>query len=487
MNQSGTVRNLREKLYSSVQFAEVNNFSALRFGLFSKAIGPCCVIYCTNEEPNDAEPITYLCPKNSDWNRIRIEPADWKELYQSQLSDTPWIWTALMWGDFRSIELINKLERNTTNLQSLMNQSRVKSREGIIRGNRQRENPAIVGRHIVTKSREIEQLKILTKSLPINENALFDGATSTDFSAFKLPQLIVKQSWTTKLRRFIAAKVEPSSKNEDGILCSDSYVSVHSEDEELLWRIWLSFNSCVSVWWQLLRSGRFSSYIPQPLEFELRAVPIPKKLPVEISKLSDYSEIDRIAKKSFSLSDEEWALVRDIFEFTLADFKDGESSVGRRSTVYEQSDPLIQYAEWLMKVFEAGMGHRNFSATIFQTESSLDPLPIRLIGIHLGSSAGDGKVDKKLMSDPELLDLIGSLYTKIINPPSQQVRGFCIERHLRIYDHFEPERSTEVMPTVFIAKPDRRSVWTRTAAMRDADEILEDIIRAQAQPDTVTE
>lgn len=479
MNQSGPIQKIRNKIYDEAKLVEVNNFSALRFGLFSKAIGPCCVLYLINEAASSDDVITYLCPKIGGANYVKIEPADWHEITRPELTGAPWIWTALMWGESRSFELIKRLEK-LPSLQSEKDAGNLKTREGIIRGNRKQKNEAIVERKIIDQRTKFDSLNIDCGTLPTNDDLQVDSAASTDFSAFQFPQLIIKQSWTTKKRRFIASKVE-QGKETKGILCTDSFVSVHSKDEDLLGRAWLVFNSCISVWWQLLRSGRLSTFIPQPLERELRLVPLPEKTLTNLSSLTDYSQIDQTAKDAFSLTDTEWALIQDIFNFTLADFKDGENSVGRQATTRDpKQDPLLTFAEWLMNVFEAGLGHRRFSATIFHEDEQASELPLRLIGIHLKAPPQDGKIEILKLADSELLNLLGNLHQKIFKSESENTKGFCVERHLRLYDLFTPSWSDEPVPTVFIAKPDRQGVWTRTAAMRDADEILSDILSPQS-------
>jgi len=472
LNQSGPISRFREKIYGEARLVEVNNFSALRFGLFSKAIGPCCVLYVVNEKPEKEDVLTYLCPKQAGNDYVRLEPQDWHEIPRSELEKCPWIWTALMWGEWRSVSLIRKLEKFPT-IQSELAENAIRTREGVIRGNRKQTNKALIGRRIIDRNVKLDQLKMDSTLFPINTDAQVDSAASTDFSAFDSPQVIIKQSWTTKKRRFIATKIESS---KTGTLCTDSYVSVHSQNKALLERIWLSFNSCVSVWWQLLRSGRLSSHIPQPLEKELRLVPLPRRAKKGISNTSDYQRIDAAAKAAFSLSDGEWAIIQDVFNVVLSDFKDGHKSVGRERTTRDpKTDPLEAYCQWLLKVLEAGLGHQNFSATVYQEKPKNSPLPVRLVGIHLQPRLRLNVTETVQISDIELLELLAKLHQTIFEP-QKEPKGVYTERHLRLYDIHNSPHFESPVPTVFIAKPDRQAVWTRTSAMRDADDILNDII-----------
>jgi hypothetical protein len=55
--------------------------------------------------------------------------------------------------------------------------------------------------------------------------------------------------------------------------------------------------------------------------------------------------------------------------------------------------------------------------------------------------------------------------------------GFHFERSARIYASHSTSKGK--VPTVFLIKPDQRRQWTRSMAMRDADEVAAEIIQAK--------
>ena len=166
--------------------------------------------------------------------------------------------------------------------------------------------------------------------LPVNTDPNVDGAASTDFSAFELPQMIIKQSWLKAEGRFRAAIVE-STEAIGGILCSDSYVSACSAggDRSLLELICLVLNSNFATYYQLMTSGRFAAFIPQPLEAELRAIPLPDPEPHVLGGVHSFEDVDSKTVDLYRLKAVEKILIDDMFNFTLPDFKGDADSPGQ--------------------------------------------------------------------------------------------------------------------------------------------------------------
>ena len=51
--------------------------------------------------------------------------------------------------------------------------------------------------------------------------------------------------------------------------------------------------------------------------------------------------------------------------------------------------------------------------------------------------------------------------------------GIFYQRVALVYSEFQHEK--RVIPTVYVIKPDRIRYWTRSAALRDADEVAADV------------
>src|SRR5208282_1416116 len=155
-------------------------------------------------------------------------------------------------------------------------------------------------------------------ALPKIRDVRTDSRASTDFRAFAWPQLLVKQSWRKLASRFQARLVR--SNNREGVLCTQSYISVHGP-ATLLGAACLSLNSKLATYFLLLTSGRFAAYRPEPLKKELMMVPIPPPRADLLDGIKDETEIDPHAFDAFGLKDAERVLVEDLFNYTLLDFQ----------------------------------------------------------------------------------------------------------------------------------------------------------------------
>lgn len=488
-NQIGTAQEFRKKLFSSSKVEEVLNLSALRFGLFKDAVSPSCVITICNTPPN-GEPLSYICPKpnqsGEDDYRIVIEPQDINEIYPEEAVENYFIWSALMWGGRRDFYLVKHLSR-ASSLENLEKSGVVSKRQGIIRGDRKKMQNVILGKRILSGPDFPEDtfLFLNSETLSINDDPATDSRASTDFSAFELPQLILKQSWQKEHKRFQAAIVR--SNNNEAILCSKSYITIHADQEysQFLEAACLSYTSKLAVYYLLLSSGRFSTYRPEPNVEDLLRVPIPEYREEIVQNLETFDDVDHQIYDAFSLKESEKVLIEDIFNYTLLDFKGDRSSPGRQKThrvssnLFEAEEELElkQYCEYFMHVIKAGFGQdKGICATIFQ-ESTGNYLPVRLVAIYLNKLIHDG-IEFETINSQVLLERLNQLNDLFVERGSSDAGGIFYQRVARVYT--STECRGEQVPTVYLIKPDKIRYWTRSMALRDADEVSADIMAGHA-------
>jgi hypothetical protein len=486
LNDVGTAQAFREKLFETVAIESIVNLAALRFVLFPNAIGPACILTLRNEPPEDDD-IVYICPKpvaiTEDDYRIVVEPYDVHTVPRSEaFKDSVW-WTALMWGARRDVALIGKLNEMPTLKKAA---DGLKTREGIIRGNRRRSVKRIGGRRFLEKSTfpRGTWLRLKARDLPINHDLRTHSADSTDFAAFELPQLLIKQSWTIEKGRFEAALIE-SDVRTGAALCTQSYITVHVPhgNEHVLEAACLTCNSILAVYFLFLTSARLAAYRPEPLVSDWLSLPIPRASEELLDGLTNPNELDLRVFERLSLTGAERALIEDTVKVTLADFKGDASSPGRRSTRSpdgwddQQSEPVLtRFCHQFVKVIQAAFGRdKGVRATIFQ-ESAADLLPVRMVAFHLNWSGNDA-VGIETLDGSELWNRLRAV--------AEQLTGACsrtgFQRMARIYDSVTLD--ARVLPTVYLIKPDAVRYWTRSAALRDADDVCADfLLWSDAQP-----
>jgi hypothetical protein len=485
-NRSKPALEARKKLFESFTVEEIVNLSALRFDLFNDAVGPSCLLAFKNEKPANDAKLEYICPKplktSEDRYRVIIEPQDIHAVPVREAAVDPLVWTALAWGSRRDLELLKRLSRNP-NLEKYKAERQIHTGEGIIRGTDQKRHDWLLGRRIL-ESQDFPEgtfLHLQPNQLTTNEDPMAERPRTPQI--FQSPQLVIKQSWIEDLGRFQAALVD-APPGDEGVLCSDSYVTVHATPErrEILEAAWLAQNSKWATYYQLLTSGRFAAFIPQPLEDELRRLPLPEPRPKLLDGLKNLADVDRRIRELCQFKESEWTLIEDLFEFTLPDFKGDAQSPGRRPTLRKaeghkgplESD-LQGYAEQFIRVLKAGFGsEKEICATIFQDPLTVR-LPVRLLAIHL-HWPGRKPVDIEPIESEALLQRLAKLYAECMKAPNKE-GGFHFERSARIYASHSTSKGK--VPTVFLIKPDQRRQWTRSMAMRDADEVAAEIIQAK--------
>jgi hypothetical protein len=480
-NSVGTAQAFRRKLLSSLKVEEVINLSALRFGLFADAVDPACIVTLRPTKP-DGELISYVCPKPTqssfDDYRITLDPQDVHLVSPYEAADDDRVWSVFIWGGRRDLSLVRKLAGYPT-LGQLKGKGVVRSREGIIRGDRQKRLKELLGRRVLEPA-GTEPLPVVldARTLPINRDDHVDLIASTDFSAFELPQLLIKQAWTTGTGKFEAAMVR-NSPDGHGVLCSQSFLSVSSDPQhgEILNRACLVYNSIVAVYYLLLTSGRFASYRPEPTVKDLLSVPVPIPESMGRGGIKKNGKNASSIRDLFDLTDSEWSLVEDLFNYTLPDFKGDSQSPGRLRTTRGETDELGAYSDAFMRVLCSGFGsEKRLSATIFEEPSKGYVLPVRMLVIHLDmAKTSKPRIQREHIEPGELLKQLEQLCSLVANGMSDAGRGTLRKTFLRLYTTFDVEQWG--VPSVVIVKPDQVRYWTRTAALRDADDVGSDVMK----------
>ncbi|MCK5544516.1 MAG: hypothetical protein KAI35_04825, partial [Desulfobulbaceae bacterium] len=385
------------------------------------------------------------------------------------------------WGGPRELALIRRLAGNTT-LYSLLHENRISKRQGIIRGDRGRRVKELLDRKIF-KYRKFPNgtfLYLEARGLPENKDPWVHSKESTDYTAFKAPQLIIKQGWQADSKRFNSAIVKGS---KDGILCSQSYTSIHMKkgSTDVLENACLIMNSRFATFYFTLTSGRMATYIPTVNVNDLFNIPLPAIQPNMLEGLSSYDELDERVREAFGFSESEWVLIDDLFNYTLPDFKGNSDSPGRLPTRYiqvldndqDEESFLRNYCDFFFRVLKAGFGaDKRIGATIF-SESDGSTLPVRLLAIHL-DDIKDGDICIKRYSCAKLRDQLLKWDKMLAPSQTGKSKEVLHQRVAKVYDVVT--RGKKRIPTVYLIKPDRRRYWTRSIAMRDADSIAVDIM-----------
>jgi hypothetical protein len=469
----------RKRLLEKYSVRQIINLSALRFGLFQDAVSPACV-FCIESVPPDAQPITYVSPKPSlsadDDFRIVFDAYDYHPVLRHEATGDPTIWTTLMWGSRRDHALIRRLAAFPT-IEKLEAKKLVRSRKGIKRGSNPTKHQEELVDAPLLEANDFPPMGfpyLDPADLPKNSSPLTHWKDSTDWAAFRPPQLLIKVAWLRATDRF-QARIVPHNA-EGGVVCSASYASVHfpTDRQREMEAACASYNSKVATYCLLHTSHRFT-YLQEVNKDDLLRVPFPR-VAVDLGAISTPADADDIVRRGFGLKAAEWTLIEDAFTHTLAAFKssrpgaEGEDAAAEQPMVVTEG-MLEQYGEAFGKVIRAGFGpDKRVRTTIFRTPAG-QPAPVHLVAVHLGWPDTAGVKFEDATTDVLLARIVElSLLLEQRSPDGATLR----RRVARVYDTVAVGRQR--VPTVYLCKPSQPRYWTRSMAMRDADEVAADLV-----------
>ncbi|MBY3108082.1 N-6 DNA methylase [Rhizobium laguerreae] len=471
-NSSDNAVGFRRQLFEKHAVEAIYNLSALRFKVFKRknhttavSSSPSCIVVLQAIAPEADRLIAYVSPKTVptvvDDFSIVIEPNDYRWVSSVDALNDPFIWTTMMWGTPRDLNLMQRLRRCQT-LEAAKIDRSVLTREGIIFGDEKRHLASMADRHIL-KGRSFPEgsmTELMASVLPLAGELFVHSRDSTNFEAFAMPQLIIKQGWQLATRRFQARIVR--SPDSQGILCNQSYVTVHGS-EELLETACLVYNSMLATYFLQLSSGRMAAYRPEVAVRDLLKVPLPEG-PVDIASVSSQLDIDTRIFAAFRLKDAERALIEDMVNITMADLRSEYDRPGQLPTSTDGSETVLEnYCEYFTRVLKAGFGKKKAIRSSIFVPPELEQFPYRLVAFELVDN-DEGIIRSLPMDAPELLEKFESLSEGGLS----NYRSILFRRTARIYD-----RQGEY-PTIYILKPDAVRYWTRTAALNEADDVAMD-------------
>lgn len=414
-----------------------------------------------------------------DRQRIDVLPEDEHQVMLKEAIESPTIWSALMWGGRVAVDLVGATTETDT-LRKLRHSSQLGTRVGLNRGNRGEKQEELKGWRLfedaefpTSSLRYLDAIHGKFKVAEEDEDLQVHAGHPIDLELFKNPQLLIKLGWRREEGRFQSRIVK--SNDGRGVVCSQSYLTVRlrGDGTDRSDDIWATFNSAFATAYLFLTSGRFAAERAQPSPQDFLDVPLADLLPGE--KPDTLAAIDRAVARALHLTESERALVKDICDVILPDFKGDETSLGRQRTDRQSSagndEPQLKsYCKSLTaRLCEIYGEDKALSATILQEQKGRWPL--RVVAIHLGTGEPDNspyieRSDSESLHS-QLQGLANTLGYDDWRPK------LLAGRTARIFT--EIRRGKEVVPSVYFLKPDQIRHWTRTAARHDADAIVGDL------------
>ena len=468
-NTSGPNTTFRKQFFSSHAVDLVVNFSALRRNLFAKAIGPASPVVYRPVQPSDDHKIVYCCPKpinsaEDSWHYV-VSSTDIQHIPLSVAMDNPYVWKTAMWGGPRDWELIRRL----STLHSLKDHAAAMGwthGEGFIIGNAdQKKAPWLTGRPFVAAD-ELRAFAVDTQSLPICQDTLFHRGRSRNKAVFDGPHILFAQGPKAD-RGFVAALLKGPA------VFSQSIVGIAGPKthEASLGAVCAALLTDVCRYHAMMTSSRWLVERDELEKVEAMSLPLPSavsagQLTIPHSKLQQAASNPQAARalikameKAYDLDKCEQLLVEDAIAYELDYFRSGSKSKAAKPV----TEPMfIQYAEMLSRSLTSSFNHDDgiakFPVTVYTGDC-----PMLAVAVRLKPSKGED-VEVRRASD-ELREVLSKMDDVLLEKHDS---GLYVQRDVHIYhDH-----------CVYIAKRNQRRLWSRSAALRDADQVYANVMNA---------
>ena len=472
----------RKELLSRHTVETIFNLAALRRSLFkgsksqANSVAPVCIVIMKGNSPPLNHKIQFVSPKFTlplvDDFRILIEPWDCQEVSMEAAIAEPHIWAELMWAHPRDVNMVRRLRVFPT-LNDLKKDKSIVSRVGVVYGDKKNDTDRYNGLRLFNNKifPNGDFLYLDADALPMIDELSVHSRDSSRTDAFQCPQLILKRSWSSKEGRF-QSRIS-RSRNKSSVLCDQSFVSVHGEQDTLISAA-ATFNSSLAVYLLFHTSGRFAAYRPKLAVSDVLSTPLPLT-PIQLQNIQSYHQLDTSVFDAFELKDSERILIEDCLKYTIGDFLGGDASLGRLPTAvtldeYTSESHLRSFCECFVRVLQAGFGNdRVVTSTIYRSNSASNPVkhPYRLVSFSLGGDSTEN-IEICEVENSSLLDILHRVWNN-----GRENHRFAHTRVARTYEVITG------LPTIFMVKPDQKRYWTRSMGLNDGDEVSLDLFKWQ--------
>lgn len=476
----------RKEFFGKNYVETVVNFSALRRTkggkgrqLFVSAVGPATVFfYRTNAPEQSKSTILYCTPKPTRADNtlpgITIDASEFKFLPRMKCSTSNNIWKVAMWGTQRDLEIIERLQKydklaaHLGTCQSDLSWKKAHGFQTSSNPNKMKPNDQLSNMPFID-AKDITRFQInpdkITKVKPKAFSTF--GCMETYFG----PHILIKEGQENK--KFCAAFTEQDCAFRKTI----TGVSGPSDKSALMKAITAYLNSSFSSYLLFMTASTWGVERERvnPTEvFQLPDLPF-RFTDEQIDKLAGNvdaigtlmadglsetdvhiykieGEIDRIIYVSLDLSKSERFLIDDVLEYSLDFFQEGENS--KACDIVETED-LKAYSTTFCDAVNSILqfGESKAKATVYDGDA-----PLRVVSIRF-SEVNDERTVTVSDSTDELEKVLSRLDRQIVEEYSGSI---YVRRNVKIYDN----------NTLHITKPDEKRFWTRSMALRDADETL---------------
>ena len=272
------------------------------------------------------------------------------------------------------------------------------------------------------------------------------------------------------------------------MICKSTYLTVRdlSSDARHIRAGAFAYNSRVAAYYLALVGSRIGHYITEAKSSELITVPLPDEN-LDLSVVTSFEEIDLLTREVYSLTEADWAIIEDLLEVRLPDALQktgpGRNPTTRRTDLERDEPEMSAYGDTLTRVLKSTFGREKAVAVTIYQEPETILMPVRMITVHLNWASRSPLTIETIETD-DLLDKLASFNRDVLGKRVRSANdsGLGFQR-VAFFFHSHLVRQERIR-NLTIIKPDEYRYWTRSQAMRDADELASSILQAAARSST---
>jgi hypothetical protein len=471
-------RRFRRELFERNYVETVINLCALEDVFTSAAWSACIFVYspCMPDHPSST--VLYCTPKPKASDNVLpgiiIDSSEIQFLPREKCATSAIIWKVALWGTQRDFELIERLQKNDTLGEHLVEEQGWYWARGLQKpGSGDKKSEALAKLpHMPTRS--VGRYWLDKDKLKIIDEKIYDRTGKEE--TYYAPHVLLKRTLSRGKLSAVFADFDCAFKESIfGIAASDNR-------ESHLKALTAYFNSSFAAYFLFLTAAQWGIERPQISKTKISDLPgivfamsddtledLAAKTE-EIQKLTFagiserdpqvralQNEAHEIIYSALGLSDAERILVDDVLEYVIGFFSDGDTSKATDPVVLNE---LINYAETFCHTVNGILqfGQRRASATVYAGEA-----PLRLVSIHFNTSQNSRTIAVQQTSE-RLTEALRELEKRT---QAEYAENLYFRRNVKLYE----------AETLHIVKPDEKRFWTRSMALRDADEVLAEGIR----------
>jgi len=472
--QSSKAIEFRRTFLNRYTLRAVINLSDLRkLAIFQKVTAPAAIVFFQARPPEDAQNITYCCPK---WTsnakvtkQLMLNADDVVAFPLSTPLQSEIIWKMAFWGTPRDYALLKRMQRFGT-LGEFLQKGGFVYGQGYTKGTR--GSKVLLEQHGKPwlQSQQIHRYRLLA-DLPkfSSEMKLYRKGKK---GIYQGPLIVVSDG--IRENSLIAA-FYPFD-----LVYNQKYYGIVISSEPQLYGHYLSaiLNSTIVAYFQFLTSSSWGIERDDIKFYELLRTPVPLLSEAPENILNQilgesqwlYENIDNATDKEiavhqsklnqfiyhlYNLTRAEQELVEDTLSLTVDFFQKRDRSEALDPPSPEQLKGHASALIGVLNAYSKSIG-KQFNAIVFDTDKS----PLRMVKLTYEETQAEGdevQIRKINRLDSILWELSGNLQSEIAD-------NLAVRRSLRIYQGTD----------IYILQPAERRYWNRSAGRNEANRILKE-------------